>query len=248
MTDKPLTPEERAKYDAIVGPHPSPEPYDANRDELVARVAAPSEDPGEEPTDAEKRAWRAGAEFAMPVADPSDGLTMRGHVPGACWCGDEHDDEPSDGTLARVAAPSDGHTHYPVTDVTGTVFSYTHLAPVCPYCAAAPSDGLTTDLAVAIGRYNGGRRAVWTFPFSPKNAARLAAELVALMPARVAAPSDGLREAPTLDELDDINPPADPGGLDDPCFACGLWRRYWTTWPGDHEHRALAATPTEDQS
>jgi hypothetical protein len=43
---------------------------------------------------------------------------------------------------ARVAAPSDGHTHYPVTDVTGTVFSYTHPAPVCPYCVAAPSDGL----------------------------------------------------------------------------------------------------------
>jgi hypothetical protein len=42
---------------------------------------------------------------------------------------------------ARVAAPSDGHTHYPVTDVTGTVFSYTHPAPVCPYCVAAPSDG-----------------------------------------------------------------------------------------------------------
>jgi hypothetical protein len=43
---------------------------------------------------------------------------------------------------ARVAAPSDGHTHYPATDVTGTVFSYTHPAPVCPYCVAAPSDGL----------------------------------------------------------------------------------------------------------
>jgi hypothetical protein len=43
---------------------------------------------------------------------------------------------------ARVAAPSDGHTHYPVTDFTGTVFSYTHPAPVCPYCVAAPSDGL----------------------------------------------------------------------------------------------------------
>jgi hypothetical protein len=46
---------------------------------------------------------------------------------------------------ARVAAPPDGHTHYPVTDVTGTVFSYTHPAPVCPYCVAAPSDGLRED-------------------------------------------------------------------------------------------------------
>lgn len=27
------------------------------------------------------------------------GITMRGHVPGACWCGERHEDEPSDGTI-----------------------------------------------------------------------------------------------------------------------------------------------------
>jgi hypothetical protein len=73
-----------------------------------------------------------------------------------CVCArDAHNDDRHvwfntlDGTMvdparypARVAAPPDEHTHYPATDVTGTVFSYTHPAPVCPYCVAAPSDGL----------------------------------------------------------------------------------------------------------
>jgi hypothetical protein len=61
-------------------------------------AATPTEDPGE-PTDAEKRAWRAGAEFAMPVAAPSDGLRakaetlecIRQHFGATRRC-DEYDD------------------------------------------------------------------------------------------------------------------------------------------------------------
>jgi hypothetical protein len=59
----------------------------------------PTDDPGGEPTDAEKRAWRAGAEFAMPVAAPSDGLRakaetlecIRQHFGATRRC-DEYDD------------------------------------------------------------------------------------------------------------------------------------------------------------
>jgi hypothetical protein len=47
-------------------------------------AATPTDDPGE-PTDAEKRAWRAGAEFAMPVAAPSGGLRRQLRLQVDAW-------------------------------------------------------------------------------------------------------------------------------------------------------------------
>jgi hypothetical protein len=128
MTDKPLTPDPRRPYTAEIGMDALVKRADGstinfgdaiyhpeNADEArayVARVAAPSDGPGSRQT----------FERLPDSTDPHTGKPIPRWKP--------------------VAAPSDGHTHYPVTDVTGTVFSYTHPAPVCPYCVAAPSDGL----------------------------------------------------------------------------------------------------------
>jgi hypothetical protein len=96
--------------------------------------------------------------LAARVAAPSDGLTMRGHVPGACWCGDEHEDEPSDGTVARVAAPSDGLPSYHYSAVTDPQTG--KLRPMMPVEMragfAAPADGLREGPADP-----GGLRAFW---------------------------------------------------------------------------------------
>lgn len=40
---------------------------------------------------------------ALDAAGLEEGITMRGHAPGACWCGEAHVDEPSDGTIRRKA-------------------------------------------------------------------------------------------------------------------------------------------------
>jgi hypothetical protein len=137
---------------------------------------------------------------------------------------------------------------------------------------AAPSDGLREAIAFTVHSLRSRNRLLVT----PEDE-RVAVDAIA---AEYAAPSDGLREdaghladaavhmADHIASLDiycedtsnvrhfaekvraaraaatpTAARSADPGGLDDPCFACGLWRRYWTTWPGDHEHRA---TPTAD--
>jgi hypothetical protein len=132
MTDKPLTPEEVDRMRARDREWSAMTPTDflptwsrerladayflacLDRKWLLLTLDA-ARDPGE-PTDAEKRAWRAGAEFAMPVAAPSDGrdpdaMTDKPHDWRDHSSSPHHhvegDPEPVWGAV-RVAAPSDG--------------------------------------------------------------------------------------------------------------------------------------------
>ena len=67
----------------------------------------------------------------------------------SCHASDcEHHGHLPERAARQEAAPESEHTHYPLTDSSGTVFSYTHPASVCPYCArqeAADTSGLRID-------------------------------------------------------------------------------------------------------
>lgn len=78
-----------------ISPVIAPAPVADVAAELAKRSPENRPEPGEDVSDAPEREERAAR-------------ALRAHAPGSCWCGEEHDDEPSDGTLAAYVGRSRG--------------------------------------------------------------------------------------------------------------------------------------------